>query len=105
MHGVLDAVLSLLHLDLGRTADAEYRDTAGELGQSLLQFLPVVVRGSFIDLRLDLGNTRLNIGLLARATEDHTAIAVWGQAADAKNFALVNAFIMTVLHGVSDSGT
>ena len=38
MHGVIDAVLALLHLDLGRAADAEHRDAAGELGQSLCSF-------------------------------------------------------------------
>ena len=70
MHGVIDAVLALLHLDLGRTSDAYYRDPAGELGQPFLQLLAVVVRGGFLDLRLDLGNASLDVGLLARATND-----------------------------------
>src|SRR5690606_7854622 len=42
--GVVDAVLLLLHLDLGRAADADHRDTAGELGKALLQLLAVIVR-------------------------------------------------------------
>src|SRR6266480_5043636 len=76
VHGVIYAVFALLHLDLGRAADADYRDAAGELGQSLLQLLPVVVGGSFLDLRLDLGNTRLDVGLLARATDDRGVLLV-----------------------------
>src|SRR5206468_1721620 len=45
VEGVFDAVLLLLDLDLGRAADADHRDAAGELGQTLLQLLTVVVRG------------------------------------------------------------
>jgi hypothetical protein len=35
---VVDAVLLLLHLDLGRAADADDRDAAGELGQRSCSF-------------------------------------------------------------------
>ena len=42
-NGVLDAVLALLELDLGRRADLDDRNTAGELRQPLLQLLAVVV--------------------------------------------------------------
>src|SRR5712691_27481 len=76
MHGVIDAVLALLHLDLGRAADAEHCDPAGELGQSLLQLLPVVVGGRFLDLRLDLGNASLDVGLLAGAADDRSVFLV-----------------------------
>ena len=54
MHRVIDAILALLHLDLGRAADADHRDAARELGETLLQLLAVVVRGGLLDLRLDL---------------------------------------------------
>ena len=54
MHRVIHAILALLHLDFGRAADADHRDAARELGQTLLQLLTVVVRGGFLDLRLDL---------------------------------------------------
>ena len=40
---VLDAVLLLLHLRLGRRADLDHRDAAGELRQPLLQLLAVEV--------------------------------------------------------------
>src|SRR5215210_4678311 len=42
-HGVLDAVLALLELDLGRRTGLDDRDPAGQLGQALLQLLAVVV--------------------------------------------------------------
>jgi hypothetical protein len=38
VQGVLDAGLLLLHLDLGRGADVDLGDAAGELGQALLSF-------------------------------------------------------------------
>src|SRR4030088_2115294 len=41
MHRIVDAVLALLHLDLGRAADADHRDAAGELGEALLELLAV----------------------------------------------------------------
>ena len=40
---VLDAVLLLLHLGLGRSADLDHRDAAGQLRQPLLQLLAVEV--------------------------------------------------------------
>ena len=40
---VVDAVLALLHLGLGRAADADHRHAAGQLRQPLLQLLAVVV--------------------------------------------------------------
>jgi hypothetical protein len=42
MHRVINAILALLHLDLGRTADADHRNAARELGETLLQLLTVV---------------------------------------------------------------
>src|SRR6185295_16748508 len=62
MHRVVNAVLALLDFDFGRAADADHRDAARELGQTLLQLLAVVVRGGLLDLRLDLGNARLDVG-------------------------------------------
>src|ERR1017187_10162877 len=70
MHRVIDAILALLHLDLGSAADADHRNAAGELGQTFLQLLLVVVRGCFLDLRLDLRHARLDLGLLAGAVDD-----------------------------------
>src|SRR5207248_4127954 len=50
---VVDAVLALLHLDLGRTADLDHGNAAGELGQPLLQLLAIVVAGGVLDLLTD----------------------------------------------------
>src|SRR5260221_13140676 len=76
MHRVINAILALLHLDFGRAADADHRDAAGELGQTLLQFLTVVVRGGLLDLRLDLIDPRLDVGLLAGAVDDGGVLLV-----------------------------
>ena len=73
---VVDAVLALLHLDLGRAADLDDRDAAGQLGQALLQLLAVVVRGRLLDLRLDLLDARLDVGLLAGAVDDRRVVLV-----------------------------
>src|SRR5947208_11425967 len=70
MHRVIHAILALLDLDFGRAADADHGYAAREFGQTLLQLLTVVVRGGFLDLRLDLRDAGLDVGLLAGATDD-----------------------------------
>ncbi len=50
---VVDAVLALLHLDLGRTADLDHGHAAGELGETLLELLTIVDAGGVLDLRTD----------------------------------------------------
>jgi hypothetical protein len=47
---VVNAVLLFLHFDFGRAADADDRNAAGQLGQTFLQLLLVVVRGGLLDL-------------------------------------------------------
>src|SRR5467141_2625096 len=76
MHRVINAILALPYLDLGRAADADHRDAARELGQTLLQLLTVVVRGGFLDLRLDLIDARFDVGLLAGAVDDGGVLLV-----------------------------
>ena len=63
---ILDARLLLLHLGLGRGADLDDGDAAGQLGQPLLQLLPVVVRGRLLDLRPDLLDPALDLLGLTR---------------------------------------
>src|SRR6478736_1941919 len=70
VHRVVDAVLLLLDLDLGRTADADDRHAARQLGETLLQLLLVVVGGRVLDLRLDLRNPPLDVLLLAGAIDN-----------------------------------
>ena len=67
---VVDPVLLFLDFDLGRAADADHRDAAGELGQALLQFLPIVVGLRLLDLGLDLGDAALDVLLGAGALDD-----------------------------------
>src|SRR6185295_16416631 len=67
---VFDAGLLLFHLDLGGSADLDHGDTAGELGNTLLQLLLVVVGGRFGRLLADRLDARLDVGGLARATDD-----------------------------------
>src|SRR6267143_303519 len=76
MHRVINAILALPHFDFGRAADADHRDAARELGQTLLQLLTVVVRGGFLDLRLDLIDAGLDVGLLAGAVDDGGVLLV-----------------------------
>ena len=70
VHGVLDAVLALLHFDLGRSADADDGDAAGELGQPLLQLLAIIVGGRLLDLGANLRDAALDVRLLAGAVDD-----------------------------------
>src|SRR6266436_4308199 len=65
VHRVVDAILALLHLDLGSPADADHCNAAGEFRQPFLQLLLVVVGRGLLDLDLDLRDTRFDVGLLA----------------------------------------
>ena len=67
---VLDAVLLLLQLGLGRGADLDDGHAAGQLGQPLLQLLAVEVGGRRLDLGADLLDAALDRGLVARALDD-----------------------------------
>src|SRR5262249_24774678 len=61
VEGILDASLLLLHLGLGRGADVDHSNAAHQLGQALLELLPVVVAGGVIDLRADLLHPGLDV--------------------------------------------
>src|SRR6185295_9497098 len=67
---VFDAGLLLFHFDLGGSADLDHGDTAGELGNTLLELLLVVVRGGFFSLLTDRLDARLDVGRLAGAVDD-----------------------------------
>src|SRR5699024_6517989 len=69
-HGVLDAVLALLELDLGGRARLEDGDAAGELGEALLELLAVVVRVGVLDLGADLRDPALDLLGVAGALDD-----------------------------------
>src|SRR5688572_29746061 len=77
---VVDAVLALLHLDLGRAADLDHRDAAGELGQPLLELLAVIVAGGDLDLLTDRFDPALDLVALAGAVDDGRVVLVDGDA-------------------------
>jgi hypothetical protein len=70
MECVVDAVLALLHLDLGGAADADHCHAACQLRETLLQLLAVVIRSSLLDLRADLVAAANDVLLLAGAFDD-----------------------------------
>src|SRR5690606_15963418 len=70
MHRIVDTVLALLDLDLGCATDADDRHSARELSETLLEFLAVVIRSRFLDLRLDLRDTGVDVLFAASAVDD-----------------------------------
>ena len=71
---VFDALLLLLHVRFGHGTGAQDRDTAGQLGEALLQLLAVVVRRGLLDLVADAVRAILDRGLLAAAADDRGCI-------------------------------
>src|SRR5688572_19180245 len=67
---VFDAGLLLFHFDLGGSADLDHGHTAGELGNTLLELLLVVVRGGFFSLRTDRLDASLDVRGLAATADD-----------------------------------
>jgi len=70
VEGIFHTELGFLHLGLGRCADADDCDAAGELGQTLLELLTVEIGLGLFDLLADLGNTLIEGGLVAEAVDD-----------------------------------
>src|SRR5437762_6038012 len=73
---VLDAMLLLLHLGLGRSADLDDRNAAGQLGQPLLQLLAVEVGVGVLDLGLQLLDPRLDPLGIAGTVDDRRRVLV-----------------------------
>src|SRR2546428_148143 len=71
---ILDARLPRLHLDLGRGADLDPRNAAGEFRHALLQLLLVVVAGRLFDLLANRLNARLDHLGLAGAVDDRRVL-------------------------------
>src|SRR3954462_6132601 len=69
-NGVLDAVLALLELDLGRGTGLDDGDATGELRQALLELLAVVVRVGLLDLGADLVDAALDLLGVTRTLDD-----------------------------------
>src|SRR6478735_4437175 len=73
---VFDAGLLLLHLGLGRGADVDHGHATGELRQTLLQLLLVVVRRGGVDRRADLLDAALDLRVLTTTVDDRGVVLV-----------------------------
>jgi hypothetical protein len=71
---VFHTCLLLLHLDFGRSTDADHRDAANKLGQTLLKLLTIVVARRRRHLRLDLCHAVVDRLLVASAVDDRRGI-------------------------------
>ena len=71
---VLDAVLLLLHLGLGRSADLDDGDAAGQLREPLLELLAVEVGVGVLDLGLQLLDPGLDRLGVAGAVDDRRVV-------------------------------
>src|SRR5271165_2267472 len=67
---VFDAGLLFLHFDFGRGTDFDHGNTAGELGNALLEFFLVVIGGRFLDLLANALDAALDVRSLAGAVDD-----------------------------------
>jgi len=65
MQGIVNTILLLFHFYFSSRTDVKDSDTARKLCKSFLQFLLVVVRGSFFDLCFDLGNSTFDRTFIA----------------------------------------
>src|SRR5207248_8368975 len=71
---VLDAVLLLLHLGLGGSADLDDRDAARQLREALLELLTIEVGVGVLDLGLDLVDATLDRIAVAVAVDDRRRV-------------------------------
>ena len=67
-------MLALLQLDLGGRPRLDDGDAAGQLGQPLLQLLPVVVRVGVVDLGADLVDPARDLVRVASAVDDRRLV-------------------------------
>ena len=75
---ILDARLLLFHLDLGGSANLDYRNTAGQLGHALLQLLTVVVRRGVFHLDADFVDAGSDGIVITGAIDDNGVVLVHG---------------------------
>src|SRR5690606_12864714 len=70
VQGVVNACLLLFHFHFSRSTDLDHRNTAGQLGNALLQLLAIVVGSRLLDLGTDLVNTGRDIALVTGTVDD-----------------------------------
>ncbi len=76
MQGVLNSCLLLLHLALCGRADVDHRNTAGNLRQTLLKLLAIVIGSGLLDRRLELLDASLDLVLVALTIDDRGGLLV-----------------------------
>ena len=57
VQSVIDTVFFLFHLNFSGGTDIDNGNTAGEFGETFLQFFTIVIAAGFFDFTTDLGNT------------------------------------------------
>ena len=70
VQSIIHTVATLFHLSFRGATDANHRHTAGQFGQTLLQFFFVVIRRGVFDLGTDLGAAGVNVAFFAVAIDD-----------------------------------
>src|SRR5205814_1638559 len=73
---VFDPSFLLFHLGLGRSADVDDCNAAGEFRQALLQFLFIIIAGRLFNLTTDLSDPTLDISTLAFAFDNGGVLLV-----------------------------
>ena len=76
MQRVFDASFFLFHFGLGRSADVDDCNAAGEFRQAFLQFLAIVIGGRLFDLTTDLSDAALDIGRFTSAFDNRGVFLV-----------------------------
>src|ERR1700733_11983391 len=76
MQRVFHTSLLLFHLGLGGSANLDHRNAAGQLGQTLLQLLTVVIAGGLVDLGAQLLDAAFDRFLIAGAIDDGGVVLV-----------------------------
>ncbi len=76
MQSILDTGFLFLHFGLGRRADLDHRNAAGQLRQPLLQLLAIVVGGGLFDLGAQLLDAAFDVLGFAGAVDDGGVVLV-----------------------------
>jgi hypothetical protein len=74
--GVVERFFLGLHFGFGRGSDPDYSDAAGELGQTLLQLLTIVVAGRLVDFASNLVDASVDRRPIAAFPDDGSRVLV-----------------------------
>ena len=73
---IVDTVFLFFHFNFGSSTDFDYCNTAGKLGNSLLQLLTIVVRSCLFDLRANLLNACVDFSFSTTTVNDSSVVFV-----------------------------